>query len=352
MSRIWAIGASVRALAQSLVGSGHEVVAADLFNDLDLQRIASQLQRINNYPHDLLHLTDEVEADAFIYTGGLENYPDLIDALTEKLPLLGNPGHVLRRVRDLPTLDEALKRGGFQMPPISQSAPLTTRQRWLRKSADSSGGLRVGWADDDSGLRLGEYFQTFVEGPVYGASFNATAEGTQSLGIARQLTDCSWTDAPSFHYAGSIGPIQLNDGLQRQIQRLGELVVKEFGLRGWFGIDFIVDPSGQLWVLEVNPRYTASMEVLERRGRQFAGKAVLYAKWRISVTSEFVARLFQRLDVADIPSPASEIAANSPVLTIFADGASDAAVVAELQAKAGLLRADLSKLRTEPAAGR
>src|SRR5690349_17862635 len=101
MTTLWAIGASVRALAQCLAAAGHEVVAADLFNDLDLQQVASRTQRISKFPDDLLQLVDEVRADAFVYTGGLENYPDLIDALADRMPLRGNGGTVLRRVRDV-----------------------------------------------------------------------------------------------------------------------------------------------------------------------------------------------------------------------------------------------------------
>lgn len=350
MNRIWAIGASVRALASSLVRSGYQVVAADLFNDLDLQRIATQTQRIVDYPSDLLTLVDAVQADAFVYTGGLENYPDLIDALATKLPLLGNPSNVLRRVRNVAILREVLERSGFQMPPMAQAIPAATRNRWLRKSRHSSGGLRISWADLNCGpLAEGEYFQEFIEGSVYGASFVAIPEGAQLLGVTRQLADCPWTSAPRFHYAGSIGPLRLSNELKHEIARLGELLANEFHLRGWFGVDCIVDSNERLWVLEVNPRYTASLELLESRDNspgQVFGKAILYAQRRICVTTELVQRLLLRSDVADIPCPGSEIPAGSPVLTLLAQGPSQPAVMAALQTQAGELQAELSQATT------
>jgi predicted ATP-grasp superfamily ATP-dependent carboligase len=353
MSRIWAIGASVRALAQNLVAAGHEVVAADLFNDVDLQHIACRTQRIVNYPYDLLRLVDEVEADAFIYTGGLENAPDLIDALARRLPLLGNPGRIVQRVRDVPTLRQALERSGFQMPPMAQSVSTTTRTRWLRKAADSSGGLRVGWAEKNQApLRPGEYFQAFIDGPVYGASFLGETGGAQLLGIARQFTDSPWTNAPQFHYAGSLGPVYLPDGMQRQVRDLGQLLVSEFELQGWFGIDFVVDfvCGGQqrLWVLEVNPRYTASMELLEHAA-PVSGKAILYADRRIHVAPAFVERLQKRDDVADIPRAGSELPAASPVLSCFARGDSEAAVLKQLQDKSSAWQAAIGELANSPA---
>jgi predicted ATP-grasp superfamily ATP-dependent carboligase len=349
MTRIWAIGASVRALAQNLVDAGHEVVAADLFNDVDLQQIACRTQRIVNYPLDLLHLVDEVEADAFIYTGGLENDPDLIDALAEKLPLWGNSGRIVRRVRDVPTLRQALERSGFQMPPMAQSVSTATRTRWLRKAADSSGGLRVGWAEKNQApLRPGEYFQAFIDGPVYGASFLGGTEGAQLLGVARQFTDCPWTNAPEFHYAGSLGPVSLPDSMQRQIRDLGQLLVSEFELQGWFGVDFIGDGQQRLWILEVNPRYTASMELLEHAA-PVSGKAILYTDRRIHVAPAFVERLQKRDDVADIPCAGSELPAGSPVLSCFARGDSEAAVLKQLQDKSTAWQVAIGELANSPA---
>ena len=48
-----------------------------------------------------------------------------------------------------------------------------------------------------------------------------------------------------------------------QIAECGAKIASEFGLRGLFGIDFLWDGAG-LWPTEVNPRYTASVEIYER----------------------------------------------------------------------------------------
>ncbi len=54
--------------------------------------------------------------------------------------------------------------------------------------------------------------------------------------------------------------------------RRGGKIVAEAGLVGLFGIDFIVDDRGEVWLIEVNPRWTASLELYERRrGRSFVG---------------------------------------------------------------------------------
>lgn len=344
MSTIWAIGASVRALTQSLAASGHRVIAADLFNDLDLQRFAVQTQQIERYPHDLLRLVDQVEADAFTYTGGLENEPDLIDQLAQRLPLIGNPGPILRRVRNPVLLNETLARAGFHMPSMATHVPDGATGAWLRKSAASSGGLRVNWSHPDDSLGPGEYFQAFVAGEVFGASFHGSKEGVELLCITRQLGDCPWTRAPRFHYAGSIGPSNLSARLQSEVERLGQFLGTEYALRGWFGVDFVVDSRETINVLEVNPRYTASMELLGAQRAPVVAKAILYAEQRAVVTPEFSLLLIERDDVADVPRPGSIIAAGSPVCSLFACGSSEPSVLAKLQAKSGKLAADLVDL--------
>src|SRR5260370_36854385 len=45
-------------------------------------------------------------------------------------------------------------------------------------------------------------------------------------------------------------------------QPIGDVLARECGLRGLFGIDCIVR-DGVPWPVEVNPRYTASVEVIE-----------------------------------------------------------------------------------------
>ena len=45
---------------------------------------------------------------------------------------------------------------------------------------------------------------------------------------------------------------------------MADAVTRDFGLVGLNGIDFIAR-AGVPWPIEVNPRYSASMELLERR---------------------------------------------------------------------------------------
>jgi uncharacterized protein len=369
--RVWAIGASVRALGQSLKRAGYEPICSDQFCDADLQA-EFPCQRIASYPAGLKMLARNMEADAFIYTGGLENEPQLIDELAKRMPLWGNGGEVLRQVRDVRRLPSVLASAGFAMPEVSFE-PLSDNQiasqRWLRKSQRSAGGLRVIRAvDSETPLRSGEYYQRFVEGICYGAAFIAGDSQASLLGITRQLSGDDWTAAPEFYYCGSIGPVSLPAALDAEVRRLGTFLARQFALQGWFGADLLATDDARLFVLEVNPRYTASIEVLERvsglatarlharaftsempasgkaRGefKKVCGKAVLYAgrdAERLGTsTDNLLARAREPGDIADIPHHDEAVRCGQPLLTVFAEGETDDAVERQLHVKGLELR--------------
>ena len=208
-----------------------------------------------------------------------------------------------------------------------------------------------------------EYYQRFIAEPSFGAVFIARDETAHLLGISRHLRALPASNTPEFRYAGSLGPVAFGEPLQTEIERLGNVLAKQFQLRGWFGIDFILDQNEQLWVLEVNPRYTASVEVLERaanvssaslhlqacvgeplaedilalfRGKlPWVGKSILYAQHSTHATPEaWLQRSISRHDLADIPAYNTQSKAGDPLLTIFATGESEQEVLLALQAKA------------------
>ncbi len=83
-------------------------------------------------------------------------------------------------------------------------------------------------------------------------------------GVTRQ-----WIGRPGarFAYAGSVGPWPVSILEQRRVEALGAALTSAFRLVGLFGIDFILR-DGHPWPLEINPRYTAAVEVIElARGR-------------------------------------------------------------------------------------
>ncbi len=95
--------------------AGLRSIAADLFADADLRQIATAT-RIAPYPDGFIDWLRAVEPPAWMYTGALENHPELIDQMAWIAPLWGNPGDVLARVRSPWELACALRSAGLLFP--------------------------------------------------------------------------------------------------------------------------------------------------------------------------------------------------------------------------------------------
>jgi predicted ATP-grasp superfamily ATP-dependent carboligase len=360
------VGASARAAAFSALRAGFEVVAADLFADADLKR-ACPATRIEHYPQGFADWLARTECDAWLYTGGLENHPDLVARMAATRLLLGNSGEGLRRVRDPLVLQQELRAAGLRFPEtLNDAARLPLDGSWLCKTYRAAGGIGV-WALDsaaaaDRARRLGAVYQKWIEGRRgdAGAVYLLGEQYAQLLGVTRQLVGPHWASRP-WQYAGSIGPAPIQPAVNEQLIRLGDILVRRFALRGLVGVDLVIDDE-TAWIVEVNPRYTASVEVLERAigssliaehvaacqqphwqgceaaslagandesSRRTFGKAIVFAKRDVTVTPSFQHWAIEQSSLkwhacraADIPAVGEVIQQGHPVLTVFAEGSS------------------------------
>lgn len=339
----------------------------DQFADVDQQAAAPTI-RVPNYPEGLVEASRRFPDGPWMYTGGLENHPEVLKKLAELRPLLGSDHSVVRQVRDPWELDQVLRDEGFELPEMRRlesensarsmappdAEPISTTIRWLRKSAHSSGGIGVGWWNHEP-FEAG-YVQRYVEGRSCGALYLAHETGVDLLGVTLQLSGPTWSLAPDFLYGGSIGPLALDEERRRTFEKLGEALVRRIPLRGLFGVD-VIDDGNRIWPIEVNPRYTASVEVLElawgvslvhahlaafqgathhplqpvqrvngKGAEPFVGKAIVYAQsaWhakgaRFELLCQWHSARPFRL-AADLPHPGVSMPPRSPVATVFAQG--------------------------------
>lgn len=364
------VGASARAAAFSALSGGWSPWCADLFADVDLQA-KCPAQVVNGYPHALADVVNEAPAGGWMYTGGLENHPRLVDRIADQRPLLGNPGSVLRKVRDPVLLAETLTSAGLNAGQVCRHPDnVPTDGTWLVKRVDSAGGsgVRV-WRGDDPPPRRAYYQQRIIGRPCAGV-FLADGRRALLLGVTEQLVGTDWLNARPFHYAGSLGPLDLGPALADEWSRIGTVLAEQFGLVGLFGVDAVVR-DGRVWPVEVNPRFPASVEVLERAGGFSAvtwhvaacqrelpaaaptfragwqGKGIVFAGREGAVTRELLAHArtqnaqCPQLAAADLPAVASQIPAGRPILTVFAGGATRDQLVQRLQQQRELFASHL-----------
>jgi predicted ATP-grasp superfamily ATP-dependent carboligase len=293
-------------------------------------------------------------------------------------PLWGNPGDVLERVRSPRELARALGDAGLLFPETRQSADGLPRDgSWLVKTYQGASGSGVRVLEETGRGGEGEtvrfeacahaavtpplplspspplFYQRRIPGIPCAAAFVAFGGIVELLGVTRQLTGESWLGAHGFQYAGSIGPLSLPGNNLEIIPQIGQVLADRFELVGLFGVDLVFDGE-RVWPIEVNPRYTASMEICERvegvhviaahvagctdapfNGLQISGdvlkrahgKAIMFAKQDIVISEEIAAMALAealrtpRPTLADVSPAGTRIDAGRPIFTVFADGA-------------------------------
>jgi predicted ATP-grasp superfamily ATP-dependent carboligase len=384
-ARLVVIGASCRAFAASATAAGWRVHAADLFGDLDLDAVAAASVCVRDisggYPAALVDAVRGFPPAAFCYVGAIENHPDVLRAVAADRRLLGSPPEALAAVRDPWSLRELVRTTGLDCPDSRRSPDgLPTDGSYLRKPLAGAGGRGiVPWDSAADAAAVACHWQRRIVGEAWSAAYLTSAGGGRLIGASLQLTGRPWCHARPFAYCGSIDvPLAMVPGRLRD--RLAALTpaLAGCGLRGVVGVDFMVDAAGTPWVVEVNPRPTASMELLERAtGESIAAahisacggpvppagmtpgaadlrhaKAVVYTPRQLRVDEAAVTRLLglRRLwspvtdqpAIADIPRPGGCIPAGGPICTVFAAAPAVPAAVAELQRRAAAISAAFS----------
>jgi predicted ATP-grasp superfamily ATP-dependent carboligase len=368
--RVLILGASARAAAASARRAGLDPFAIDLFADADTKQLCDCLRcPPDRYPEGLFELARQAPPMPWMYTGGLENYPALIVALARERKLWGNGADILHTTRHPFALSALLSVKGLSHPELlrPESTPPDSTS-WLRKPVRSAGGRGIRFADPGelSTPGNGYFHQAFIAGPP----MSALCAGRQLLGYTAQLIGTHWLHAPSrFCYAGNVGPIAFSgDATQDTVLtafRLGDRA----GVTGVYGIDFI--PNGdRAYIVEVNPRYPASAEVMElawglmvldwhrwfyfrktvppvkpKANNRVVGKAIYYAPHRLTFPASgpwddsvrHAADVWRRPDFADVPHRGEAIEAGHPVLTILTEANTEAECLARLQSRAAEL---------------
>ena len=365
MTRVLIAGVSTRGLAESAARAGYDVLAVDGFGDLDLRARAQSVMVTRSGARFSIRAAVAAARglrwDAVCYVGSFENHARAVRALAAGRTLWGNGPAVLSAVRDPVRLARALSTRGLPTPAVRATAPrgATGRGgRWLVKPRASGGGSGVGpWHGGP--LPRGTYLQQRVAGTPGSIVFAADGRRAVPLGVSRALAGdprFGGRGAGGFRYCGSI-LVAPEMPLFGHACRLAAAVTEAFGLVGVNGIDFVAR-RGVPYAVEVNPRYCASMELVERaygisifemharacagelpgldlteRGSADApGKAIVYA--RDDMVPEGTARWLEDDDVRDVPPPGEPIGRRHPICTVFARGRTVASCHAALAARA------------------
>ncbi len=369
------VSITARMLAELAVKAGYPVLALDYFGDTDLQALCRSVS-LRQYYHQgysataLVDAAEVLIAPSVVYGASLENHPAEVARLGQERQLLGNTPETLKRVRNPILLAAALQAGGFAFPQTilpGQGVTVDTTRRWLWKPRRSGGGhgIRL-WPSE----RLPEegVLQEWLVGMVGSAAFVANGQQAVLLGLTEQLVGRRAFGATGFRYCGNLLPPRLTpDELAVLLPELQTLVIhltQVFALRGLNGLDFVWH-NGHIWTIEVNPRPSASLElidiaygirVFDAHVRSFtgqlpnfeleqalangmaAGKAILFAPHdvRLGDTSGWAVQ-----GIRDIPHPGEQIKHQHPVCTILTTGVTPTVCLHKLWLKAAKVKQSL-----------
>jgi predicted ATP-grasp superfamily ATP-dependent carboligase len=84
------------------------------------------------------------------------------------------------------------------------------------------------------------------------------------IGFNEQWTDPGEPQQP-YRFAGGLQPAAVNERLRRDVAELLDGIVREFGLVGLNSLD-VIDEGANYWILEVNPRPGANLDVYDSSG--------------------------------------------------------------------------------------
>jgi predicted ATP-grasp superfamily ATP-dependent carboligase len=361
-------------LAELGVKAGHDVVALDRFGDLDLQPLCPSVSVLRDLGGRggmpaLVDAAEEIPAPSVIYGAGLENRPELIARLASGRRLLGCAPETVERVRDPALLGGSLRAAGLPYPATfaARDAPRRAERsrRWLRKPVRGGGGRGVReWRGGALDGRV--VVQEHISGLACSAAAVADGRSAIVLGVGEQLIGHRGFGARGYAWCGNLVPPRLGESQRRALAVAARTICAHlalaFGLRGLFGVDLVWDGE-RAWVIEVNPRPTGSLECVEEAHevgvfdahlegcagrlpssapaptpRRAAGKAILFATRDVRVGDT---RGWPAGGIRDVPHPRERIAAGHPICTLISVRESPDAVLADLEARAAALRAEL-----------
>ncbi len=339
------IANSARLLAQSAKKIGFLPLVVDCFSDVDTQEIALDFVKVanlsvKNVKKAISLLSEHHSVTHIIYGSGLENQQDSLNYLEKNFTVLGNSLTIFSAIQNKIYFFKKLKQLNIAFPETCFQAP-ENKNNWLTKPLAGEGGFGIKMNAAES---KDCYWQKYCVGMPKSVLFIATGSEYKIIGFHKQFV--TQLNKYPFVFAGVINQPELNDAVVLSLKQTLKKLVNKFSLKGINSLDFI-ENNNQCYVLEVNPRPSASLNLYdlgllsEHIDSCLGGEAalalpepcevkalspnnpslyraykILFAKTDITISSQIIWPLW----VSDIPQKGSIINTAMPICSIIADG--------------------------------
>ncbi len=346
-------GFSARALAQSARKAGFAPLVVDGYGDLDTRSAAQdiivlpEIVRRGFRAGDLLDALGKLSAASaappagLLLGAGFEGTPKLIETLARQYRLLGCSPQSVANVKDPAVFFPLLAEIGIPHPATllpAQKSDTAGPGDWLSKRIGGMGGTHIRRWQTGNRLSAKRYLQQQIPGEPLSATVLATRNGPA---FAFTRSWLSPTPDQPFRFGGIVGNITLESELEARLIDLILTLLPRLELTGLVSFDFI-QHDGELFLLEVNPRPGASLDVLDDDAGTLLSAhvlavtggdaiATLAADWQpVTRASAYLyadqgALTAPQIDwpdwAHDRPAPGCKIPAGAPVATVHAQAA-------------------------------
>ena len=231
--------------------------------------------------------------------------------------------------------------------------------QFILKPLQGSGGLGIFLLNNESSHELKQLneicqnislenyiLQEYIEGTNVSSSVLSSHDDIKNLINSRLITEHDLGN-DSYEYSGNILPLDENsfkmfngyrteidaDELNDEMRNTSEDLIKEFGLIGSNGVDYILDKNGELKVIEINPRFQGTYELVENslginlldahikacegeiidipNPKQYSIKKIIYARKQVNIGNLNIPNVY------DIPYEGVKIEKDQPLVTII-----------------------------------
>ncbi|MDR2856213.1 MAG: ATP-grasp domain-containing protein [Methanomicrobiales archaeon] len=258
-------GFATRHVAASAHRAGYTVYAVDHFCDSDLFSYVldadvflecADLERI------VTLACKKWSIDAILVTSGAETL------MIDSVPVLGSHTECAAKFCDKQQIQDFFEMHGIPTPKqIDPISPVSFRsgREYMLKPQEGAGGWRNKVVTNQSEIEkwIEEFqapylLQEYM--PGIPASVCCVTTGMEARAIAVNIQIMRDDPGVPFGFSGSCTPFI--DHRTEQMIQLAEKAALASGCIGIIGIDFIV--GDEIWAIEVNPRFQATLETVER----------------------------------------------------------------------------------------
>lgn len=298
---VMVIGFNARPIVRLAKQLGFKVIAIDYWGDMDIVPYADALLTVlRPTPHarrehpsrkplsELLYdmaektLHQHNEVDFILLGSGLDDRPDLWSRLNRLAPILGCSPETLKTVRSPEKLFSIAEKIGVSCPKTERAKEaeecVEVAEKIgfpvLLKPLSSSGGFRLRLARNPAEAKKyfktvsGRYGEVFVQEHIEGTDASSSILGNGKdcivVSVNEQLLGIKRLGANTpFGYCGNIVPLKANEKTVNRIKDISCALGKKLNLIGSNGFDFVVRENGEPYLMEVNPRFQATLECIQ-----------------------------------------------------------------------------------------